>query len=435
MTDHGDGTATLSGTPTAAGTFTVHFTATNSRGVATQDLTISISNPPPTGGVEVGGGAVATSDYVSLVPERLLDTRPTSQIGYTGDKPAAGAIVKLKVVGVGTSNVPAGSKAVVLNVTGTEAAANGYVTVWPCGAPQPTASNLNLVVGANIPNLVISQIGDDGSVCIYTQNSLHLVADINGYMPPTSQYTSVVPERLLDTRAATSVGYSGAKPVAGQTIELTVVGAGSTQVPADASAVVLNVTGTEAEADGFVTVWPCGAPQPLASNLNLEAGKDRPNLVISQIGADGKVCIYTQNPAHLIADVNGYLPAGAGYVPMVPARILETRAAGQTGYSGDKPAPGAIITLHVAGAGVPAVPADAAAVVLNVTGTEATADGYVTIWPCGAPQPTASNLNLTKGSTAPNLVIAQVGEGGNVCIYTQSGAHLIADLAGYWPAG
>jgi hypothetical protein len=76
----------------------------------------------------------------------------------------------------------------------------------------------------------------------------------------------------------------------------------------------------------------------------------------------------------------------------------------------------------------------AAAVVLNITGTEATADGYVTVWPCGVPRPTTSNLNLTAGSTSPNLVISKVGVNGTVCLYTMSGTHLLADVMGYFPA-
>jgi len=71
--------------------------------------------------------------------------------------------------------------------------------------------------------------------------------------------------------------------------------------------------------------------------------------------------------------------------------------------------------------------------VLNVTGVGADAPGYVTVWPCGAPQPNASNLNLTTGGISPNLVMAKVGTGGKVCIFTQSSADLIADINGYWP--
>ena len=80
------------------------------------------------------------------------------------------------------------------------------------------------------------------------------------------------------------------------------------------------------------------------------------------------------------------------------------------------------------------VPATASAVVLNITGVDATEAGYVTVWPCGQDMPTSSSLNLLAGETRPNLVVSQVGAGGEVCIFTERGTHLLADLAGWFPA-
>jgi hypothetical protein len=54
------------------------------------------------------------------------------------------------------------------------------------------------------------------------------------------------------------------------------------------------------------------------------------------------------------------------------------------------------------------------------------------VFPCGSPRPLAANLNLT-GETKTNLVVAKVGDGGRVCIYTSQATHLIADIAGYFP--
>ena len=341
--------------------------------------------------------------------------------------------MQVKVTGVGTSSVPADAGAVVLNVTGTEADGNGFVTVWPCGSTQPTASNLNLQAGITSPNLVVAKVGTAGMVCLFTQSSAHLIADVNGYMPASSKYTSVVPERLLDTRAPAQVGYIGGKPAAGSTVQIQVAGAGATNVPGTAKAAVLNVTATEADGDGFVTVWPCGSLQPNASNLNIPAGGTAPNLVVSKIGDGGRVCIFVQASMHLIADINGFMPVESTYVSVVPERLLETRAAGQTGYTGGKPAAGATVELTVTGAGTTNVPAGTTAVVLNVTGVEPDADGYVTVYPCGAIRPTASNLNLRSGAISPNLVMSKIGDGGKVCIFTQSPTHLIADVNGYWP--
>lgn len=374
-------------------------------------------------------------DYVPVPPERLLETRNLPQIGYSGPKPAAGDTVQLQVTGVGDANIPADAKAVVLNVTGTDATADGHVTVWPCGAPRPLASNLNLVAGGTRPNLVVSGVGTGGKVCLYTNAGTQLIADVMGWYPATSSLNPVTPERLLDTRDGSQVGYTGSKPTPGQIVELDVTGVGAANVPDDAKAVVLNVTGVGPSEDGYVTVWPCGSPQPLTSNLNVRAGEINANLVVVGVGAAGKVCLYTKGGAHLVADIDGWLPAGSPYTSVEPERLLETRPLPTVGYNGPKPAPGQTIELDVTGVGNTNIPDDASAVVLNVTGTNATGDGYVTVWPCGSPKPLASNLNLNTDDTKPNLVISGIGANGRVCLYTKAGTHLVADVSGYYPHG
>ena len=256
--------------------------------------------------------------------------------------------------------------------------------------------------------------------------------------PPTStDYRPVVPERLLDTRpGGPQTGYAGAKPVAGQVIELQVTGAGATAVPADAGAVALNVTVTEPATATYVTVWPCGQARPTASNLNVGAGQTLPNLVMVRLGAGGRVCLFTQAAAHLIADLNGWFPAGSTYRPVTPERLLDTRPGGpQVGYGGAKPGAGRVLELQLTGVGRTAMAATATAAVLNVTVTDPDAATYVTVWPCGQARPTASNLNAGPGQTVANLVVARVGAGGKVCLFTQGPANLVADLSGWFPAG
>ncbi|MCA1711296.1 MAG: carboxypeptidase regulatory-like domain-containing protein [Actinobacteria bacterium] len=374
--------------------------------------------------------------YVSVVPERLLDTRAgtsASPIGYVGSKPAAEETVQLQVTGVGSTNLPSNAKAVVLNVTGVDPTASGFVTVWPCGSPMPNASNLNLLAGVNRPNLVVTKVGTGGKVCIYTRRGTHLLADVSGYFPAPSEYVPVLPERLLDTRPGTGqIGYTGDKPAPEATVRLKVTGRGTSALPADASSVVLNVTGTEATASGFVTVWPCGSPMPNASNLNLVSGGTRPNLVVTKVGTNGEVCLFTRRGTHLLADVTGYFPATTDYVSVNPQRLLDTRSG--VGYTGVKPDALQTVQLQVTGGSSP-VPAGMGTAVLNVTGTEATANGFVTVWPCDQPMPNASNLNLREGETAPNLVISKIDGAGKVCLFTRSGTHLLVDVAGYLPAG
>jgi hypothetical protein len=365
----------------------------------------------------------------SLVPTRLLDTRSGlgAPVGAVGPQ----STTVLQVGGRG--GVPAsGAGAVVLNVTATDPTAAGYITVFPTGAPLPLASSLNMVAGQTVPNLVVVKLGAGGQVSLYNSaGTSHLIADVAGWFPEGDGIEPVVPTRVLDTREG--VGASRGKVAAGSTTHLVVAGHGG--LPSTGVAgVVLNVTVTEPTAAGYVTVFPSGDPQPLASNLNMVPGQTVPNLVVAKVGADGAVDIFNSaGESHLVADVTGWFSESSPFHPLAPARLLDTRdgtgaPAGAVGAQSD-------VVLQVTGrGGVPS--ASVGAVVLNVTATEPTGAGYLTIYPSDVERPTASNLNFTPGTTVPNLVIAKVAADGTVKIFNSAGStQIIADVAGWFPDG
>ena len=74
---------------------------------------------------------------------------------------------------------------------------------------------------------------------------------------------------------------------------------------------VLNVTSVRPAKSGYLTVWPTGSAQPLASNLNLNPGATIPNLVIAKVGTLGQVSIYNGSAASadVVVDVQGWLPS------------------------------------------------------------------------------------------------------------------------------
>jgi hypothetical protein len=381
------------------------------------------TNPPP-----------PAEGFVPVAPVRVLDTRsgPPIPAGGVVTIPLAGQEVAAGASGgvrssLRSAGVPVDATAVVLNITGTDAVADGYVTGWPCGEPRPLASTLNLVAGATTPNLAIVKVGADTSVCLYTQSGGHLVVDLAGWFTPGSGFSAMSPQRVLDTRpGADRVGYSGDRPGPGAEVQLDLSGRG---LPGDASAVVLNLTGTDAGGDGYVTAWPCGEARPLASNLNLTVGTTTPNLAIVKVGVHDSVCLYTQSGADLVADLSGAFTAGAQFTTVSPQRVLDTRPGpGQVGYTGGRPGAFAQVRLDLSGY---AVPAHASSAVLNLTGTDAAAAGYVTAWPCDKPRPLASVLNLSAGETRPNLAVVKLAADDSVCLYTQSGTHFVADLAGW----
>lgn len=243
---------------------------------------------------------------------------------------------------------------------------------------------------------------------------------VNPPEPPVTSSTGLVtlpPARLLDSRPhmATVDGALagiGLRP-AGVT-EVRVAGRGG--VPSDATSAVLNVTVTDPRHAGFVTVYPCGTPMPLASNVNFLAGQTVANLVLAGIGNHGKVCVFTNVVTHLLVDVDA---AFVGAAALPPARILDSRADGVRG-------PGTT-ELQVAGRG--GVPVDAAAVVLNVTAVGPAGAGFVTVYPCGE-VPLASNLNFGAGQTVANTVLTKVSSEGKVCVYSNVATHLVVDVNG-----
>lgn len=268
-------------------------------------------------------------------PLRFVDTRPGAPtfdglMAGAGELPAASTMA---VPIAGRGGLDAGLATVVLNVTVTEPADAGFVTVYPCEQPRPNASNLNHGEGRTVAGAVVTGLSPDGEVCVHTSARTGLIVDVAGVIPPDGFTALPTPRRLLDTRNPASTfdasdAGSGFRP-AGGTYRLGI--SGRAGVPADASAVVLTVTAVDAEAHGFVTVHPSGTARPNASNLNhgdREAGSDTvANSVVTRLGPGGAVCLFTSAPAELVVDVAGWLPGpppppGSADCPPTPPSAL-----------------------------------------------------------------------------------------------------------------
>jgi hypothetical protein len=79
------------------------------------------------------------------------------------------------------------------------------------------------------------------------------------------------------------------------------------------------------------------------------------------------------------------------------------------------------------------VPADATALVYNLTVTGPTASSYLTVYPAGTTRPAVSNINFTAGQTLANSGTTKLGTSGRLAIYNNSGStHVILDVAGYY---
>ena len=384
------------------------------------------------------------SVFVPLEPVRLLDTREGT--GAARGQVGPGGTVDLRVAD--GARVPLDATAVVLNVTATAATAATDVRVYPASsAAPPTVSNLNVAPRSTVANLVHVKVGSSGAVRLRNQSGdVHLLADLSGYFVERASgatYVPVAPRRLLDTRDARA-------PLQAAEVRRLQVAGTSAGAPADATAVVLNVTAVGATRQTDIRVWPSrDAAPPTVSNLNPPPGRAVAAAAVVGVGTGGSVSLRsTSGTVHLVVDLAGwYVPTtdGSTFHPVSPTRLLDTRQPTPDPRfpAGAAPAtppfrlgPGQAYDLPVAG--VRGVPAVATAAVLNVTGVAPSAASDVRVYPTNdGSVPGASNLNVVRGSTTANTVVVRIGRDGKVRLRNTSGElDLVVDLSAWFgPTG
>jgi hypothetical protein len=151
-------------------------------------------------------GTTTGATYFPVSPTRALDTRNGTGTGISGRRVGPGETVDFTPLDVTT---PGGLAGVVMNVTAVDhSGPDSFLTVFPTpdvitahSAPyvdpetgiarpvspppsngRPLASNLNVIDGQTIPNLVIVPFGANRQVSIYNDaGSVDVVADVQGW--------------------------------------------------------------------------------------------------------------------------------------------------------------------------------------------------------------------------------------------------------------
>lgn len=279
-----------------------------------------------------------------------------------------------------------------------------------------------------------------------------------------SNYTALAtPFRILDTRSETCIQCSGGALVAGDSRTVAITGYTDPKthesVPAEATAVVVNVTAVAGTAASLLAVYPAGTGQPTASNLNFAEGVVIPNLVAVTLGEGGAITIYNADgTVNVLADVEGYFEPDAPsdatgeFHPIAPVRVCDTRSnspptACRTHGALIGTAP--LVVNVTTGGGIPSN-GNAAAAVLNITGVSGSAQTYLSVFPTtstgtcafgGSNAPTFSTLNLNAGAVEANRVMVGLGPstpGGNdtsVCVYNAAGTiNVVLDANGWFGA-
>ena len=181
---------------------------------------------------------------------------------------------------------------------------------------------------------------------------------------------------------------------------------------------IVTITGTNLESVGSVSFGSGGAPVFTDPDSGGEL------VVVTPAGAAGPAPVTVSTVGGTTIDSGGFTyvpPVPDPYTPVTPVRICDTRPGNPSGLTGPaaqcdgssgsgETLVGSTVSVDVAGSF--GVPADATAVMLNVTAADAWTSGYVTAFPTDQVPPSASSVNFPAGTAVPNLVEVAVGAGG-----------------------
>ena len=383
----------------------------------------------------IEGAPPPALQFVPVTPCRLVDTRPPNGGGPIRSGTAQS--FALPQEGACGSNIPASAAAYSLNVTVVPHWKLGYLTVWPTGVPQPTASLMNSLDGRVKANAAIVAAGSNQAVSVFVTDTSDVVLDINGYFttlpnPNALAFYPLTPCRVADTRDPHKPAGLGPPSLsAGVQRDLPILNAATCNIPNTAQAYSMNFTVVPQTTLGYLTVWPTGENQPVISTLNDQTGTVLANAAIVPAGTGGDIDAYATNNTDLIIDINGYFaPPGLGGLSLystVVCRVLDTRS--QNGGAG--PFSGTLVG-NVEGSTC-TVSNQAQSYVFNATVVPQGSLGYLTLWPDGGQQPVVSTLNAADGALTSNMAIVPAGTAGKIDAYAANGiTNLLLDISSYF---
>lgn len=247
------------------------------------------------------GGTPAGGGFTGITPYRAYDSRNGDGC-LNGTRPIP---VQSVVPGI-----PGTAVAAAFNITVVTPKAAGYVTAFPSGAGRPNVSTLNYVTGQVVPNGTLLKLGNSGQISLFANAGCpDVVVDVVGWFASGTAvlggFVGIDPARILDTR-------SGPACTVNPTTSVQVAGGNSTTgvptgVPANASAVALNVTAVAAFVPGYITAYPAGVSAPTASTVNYRAGQIVPNGALVKVGSFAADSFTTNGGCpNVIVDINGY---------------------------------------------------------------------------------------------------------------------------------
>ncbi len=181
-------------------------------------------------------------------------------------------------------------------------------------------------------------------------------------------------------------------------------------------------------------MFPCDAPEPGVSSVNVRIGGVRANSVIVPVAADGSVCLTSNITSNVIVDITGWFGRNAGYkfIPLSPMRLADTRSFQAVLNPSANALPleaGAVLEVQVAGNR--GIPSDAKAATVNLVALESPVGGWLRVVPCGA-WSDVSNLNYLDASPVANGANLKLSAKGSICVTSSQRTHVIVDVNGVW---
>ena len=250
-------------------------------------------------------------------PIRLMDSRVGATACFTpGALLSAGStMTQLGTTTCDGVTIPGGALALVGNATVVSPQANGFLTLFPADAAQPSTASSNFQSGINMNAPFTVGLSPSGQFNIYTAATTNLVVDVLGYYSTQLNdangqgllFNSLpAPVRLLDTRANQTGCFTPAAQMIGGTAYLQPATGACTGIPAAAKAVVGNATTVNVSANGFLTFWPSDANQPTVATSNYRSGTVFNRHFTLGLGTDGAFKRFASSTTDLVIDLSGY---------------------------------------------------------------------------------------------------------------------------------
>ena len=347
-------------------------------------------------------------------PVRVVDTRDGTGLAHSG-LVASGQSLRVQLPAT------SGLVGATVNVTIVDPTVAGFMTIYPCTATVPVASNSNFLAGEARAATATVAVDADGGFCIYSSSWTRLAVDemavvTAGSGAPSARVSpsAIAPVRVLDTRS----GMNGTRLAAKTPREVPLAA-----FHLAGSALSVNAT-LVATGENYVTVYPtdgddlCPYPPGTSTVNSSQPVSAVPNRVDVPVRATAKLCVFSPIATDLVLDVTATFATGSTYRASSPTRLVDTRASvgGNRGTQWKVNVPSGQIASLV------------------VTSVGSAANSFLTVYPsdtkqqCGRP-PVVSTVNVEAGSARANSIFAAASTA-TVCISSNAATDLVVDLQG-----